>query len=452
MGLLSRFRGKAEAPRRVAVIGLDGTPYSFLKRLLDEGAMPNLARILEAGGSLHRMNSVYPTVSSVAWASFMTGMNPGAHNIYGFVDRKPRSYDLYFPNARSLQAPTLWQRLAEHGKRMVVINVPVTYPTRHVDGVMVGCFLCTDIEKISTDPAVVRWLKEHGYRIDADTKVARSHKPDFLGELNLTLEKREEALFHFLRTPWDYFQCHIMETDRLQHFFWEEMEQGDARFAPEFLAIYRRVDDLIGRVRRELPEDVPLFVLSDHGFCTIRQEVFLNRHLIDAGFLRMRPGSSELLSDIDGAATTAYSLIPGRIYVNLKGREPAGIVEPGAAFEEVRERLARSLLDLRDPEGRAIIEKVLRREEIYHGGAADAAPDLVAVPADGFDLKGRFRAPELFQRSPLNGMHTFHDSMLLADRALPAAPDSIVDVMPTLLDLMGIPAPAGLDGRSLLAP
>jgi predicted AlkP superfamily phosphohydrolase/phosphomutase len=448
--LLQSLRGGGARVPRVAVIGLDGTPHSFLERLVGEGAMPHLARMLQAGGTLERMDSVYPTVSSVAWASFMTGANPGRHNIFGFVERRPRTYDLYFPNAAHLRAPTLWQRLNEHRRRMAVINVPVTYPTREVQGVMVGCFLCTDIEKVSTDPAVVRWLKEHGYRIDAETRLAQTDKAAFLRDLRATLDGREQALFHFLREPWDYFQCHIMETDRLQHFLWEEMEQGDARFAPEFMAIYRRVDDILGRVRRELPPEVPLLVLSDHGFCGIRHEVYLNRHLIDEGFLRMRPGSSELLSDIDAAATTAYSLIPGRIYVNLKGREPAGIVEPGAPYQELRDRLRASLLSLRDPEGRQVIEKVVAREEIYSGRAVDAAPDLVAVPADGFDLKGRFRAPALFQRSHLNGMHTFHDSMLFCDRPLGSPPGSIVDLLPTLLDLMGLPRPEGIDGRSLL--
>ena len=436
---------------RVAVIGMDGTPHSLLRRLLDQGVMPNLARMVE-DGALHRMRSVYPTVSSVAWSSFMTGSNPGRHNIFGFVDRKPGSYDLCFPNARDLRARTLWDHLEEHGKRQVVINVPVTYPTRSVTGVMVGCFLCTDIEKISTDPAVVRFLKERGYRIDSDTRLAHRDKSAFLRDLHETLERREEALFHYLRSePWDYFQCHIMETDRLQHFLWEEMEQESMPFVEEFLSIYRRVDAILGRMREILPAEVPLLALSDHGFCGIRQEVFLNRYLADRGFLKMRDGSSELLSDLDAAGSRAYSLIPGRIYVNLEGREPGGIVKPGVDYDEVRADLSRALLELRDPEGNAVIEKVLRREEIYSGDSASDAPDLLAVPRDGYDLKGRFRAPELFARSPLNGMHTYGDAMLFTDRPLGRAPESIIDIMPTILDLMGLPQASGIDGRSLLS-
>ncbi|MGD8377326.1 MAG: alkaline phosphatase family protein [Acidobacteriota bacterium] len=440
---MSPGSGTAPAPGtrpRVAVVGLDGTPHGFLRRLLADGVMPNLARILE-GGTAHRMESVYPTVSSVAWASFMTGTGPGEHNIYGFVDRRPGTYDLYFPNARHLRAPTLWDHLQRHGRRQFVMNVPVTYPTREVAGVMIGCFLCADIERVSTDPRVVRWLKQHGYRIDVDARLARSDKGAFLSDLEETLARREEAMFHFLGLePWDYFQCHVMETDRLQHFLWEEMEQGDRRYLDRFLGIYRRVDGMLGRLRRELPAEVPLVLLSDHGFCGIRQEVFLNRYLIERGFLRMREGSSEMLGDIDAAHTEAYSLIPGRIYVNLEGREPAGIVPAGAAYEAVRARLEAALRELRGPEGEPVVAAVHRREDLYTGAAAEAAPDLLVVPRDGFDLKGRFRSPSLFARSPLNGMHTHQDAVLCCDRPLATPPASIRDVLPVLLEMMELPA------------
>ena len=106
------------------VIGLDGTPYSLMTRLVNEGRMPNFARIL-AQGSMCPMASVHPTVSSVAWATFMTGVNPGKHGIFGFVDRRPGSYKTYIPTARNLRSETLWEILSRQGKRVVVINVPV---------------------------------------------------------------------------------------------------------------------------------------------------------------------------------------------------------------------------------------------------------------------------------------------------------------------------------------
>jgi len=145
-------RGPVAARPRAAVIGLDSVPHGTLRRLPQDGTMPRPGRMGEAG-SLHRMDSVYPTVSSAAWASFATGATPGRQDICGFVDRAPCTYDLYFPNARNLPAPTLWRHLDDHGRWQAVISVPLTYPARRHRGVTVGCYLGTDIEKGSTDPA-----------------------------------------------------------------------------------------------------------------------------------------------------------------------------------------------------------------------------------------------------------------------------------------------------------
>jgi predicted AlkP superfamily phosphohydrolase/phosphomutase len=147
MGLFGRLRrsGKAK-PRRVVFIGLDGTPYTFMRRLIDEGRLPNAAR-LEQKGSLLRMDSMWPWVSSVAWSSMMTGVNPGKHNIYGFIDRDPATYKQFIPTSRNMKARTLWEVLGDAGKRVIVVNVPVTYPPRQVNGILVGGFLSPSLEK-----------------------------------------------------------------------------------------------------------------------------------------------------------------------------------------------------------------------------------------------------------------------------------------------------------------
>ncbi len=113
--------------KRVVVIGLDGVPYSFVREMANRGELPNLQSLLREG-SLSRMNSTVPCVSSVAWSSYMTGRNPGKHNIYGFVDRDPKSRDIYIPTSKNMGCQTLWEVLGRHGKRVLVINVPLTYP------------------------------------------------------------------------------------------------------------------------------------------------------------------------------------------------------------------------------------------------------------------------------------------------------------------------------------
>jgi predicted AlkP superfamily phosphohydrolase/phosphomutase len=165
----------------VAVIGLDGLPYTFLTRMVSEGRLPNFARIL-AAGDLRPINSVYPPVSSAAWASFATGKNPAKHGVFGFSERQAGSYKTYIPTSRHLKGDTLWEILSRRGKRVVVMNVPVSYPPRPVNGVLVSCFLTPDLSKGVYPPSLYPTLKEMGYRLDMDPWVARESRAKMTGQ------------------------------------------------------------------------------------------------------------------------------------------------------------------------------------------------------------------------------------------------------------------------------
>src|SRR3989338_3957851 len=121
---------------RIFVLGLDGVPFTFLQDAFNENRMPNLSKLFKTHAA-KKMNSVYPTVSSVAWVTFATGQNPAGHNIFGFVDRTPNPFQIEIPTARNRKAKTIWQELSEQGKRVIVINVPLTYPPKQVNGILV---------------------------------------------------------------------------------------------------------------------------------------------------------------------------------------------------------------------------------------------------------------------------------------------------------------------------
>jgi predicted AlkP superfamily phosphohydrolase/phosphomutase len=441
------------ARRRVVVIGLDGVPYTYVRRLVDAGDLPNF-RALLAEGAMAQMDTTVPNVSSVAWASFMTGQNPGKHNIYGFIDRPPGSLRVFIPTARDLRSPALWEILSGHGKRVFAMNVPVTYPPRAVNGIVVGCFLSPSVEKAAPNEEVANALKRLDYCVDADPWRAHEDKDAFLGHLDEVFERRIEAMRYFWRQePWDFFMAHVMETDRLHHFFWEEMEQGHPRYAAAFRNFYERVDAVLGEVRGWLDDDTTLLVLSDHGFCSIRQEVYVNTWLNEAGYLDYGSETPRSLADM-ADSSVAYSLDPGRIFLNVAGREPGGRVQPGAEYERLRDEIAAAALRLVDPhDGLPIVDRVFRREELYHGPHADRAPDLVLATRDGFDPKGVFgKSSLLFKGTALVGMHTTPDALLYVQGvgALERRP-LITDVAPTILDLLGLPVPADMDGRSLVS-
>ena len=187
-----------------------------------------------------------------------------------------------------------------------------------------------------------------------------------------------EATRHFWQQErWDFFMTHVMETDRLHHFFWEEMETEDPRFAPAFLDFYRRVDRALGEISSWVDDDTTLVVLSDHGFCSIQREVHVNTWLERSGYLSYASAAPKGLEDIS-PSSVAFSFDPGRIYLNVRGREADGWIEPGSEYDRIRDELAIALAEMTDPDtGAQMVERVLRREDLYHGDAYAAAPDLV---------------------------------------------------------------------------
>jgi predicted AlkP superfamily phosphohydrolase/phosphomutase len=451
MALFRKLRQRRSP--RVVVIGLDGTPYTFVQRLLQEGRMPHFAGLVGEGDFV-RTHSVYPTVSSVAWSTYMTGVNPARHGIFGFVDRRPGTYDTTIPTSRLMQAPTLWQILSQAGRRVIVMNVPVTYPPREVNGLLVAGFLSPSLEKATYPPDLAGRLQRLGYRVDTDPWKARQSKDLALQEVNDVFGRRIRAMFELMeREDWDFFQCHVMETDRLHHFLWEEMEQGHPEYAPRFLEFFGRIDEMLGQLRERLDENTTLIVMSDHGFCTLKKEVYVNYWLQERGWLRLQEVEKPRLAHLASDAV-AYSLDPGRVFLNVAGREPRGCVQPGPEYETLRDEITAAALDLRDPDdGSPMIAQVFRREEIYHGPLLERAADLILVPVDGYDLKGPLSKPALTFKGPeLVGMHTYDDAMLYVRGQRIAEGDwGVGDAMPTVLRLMDVSIPQGLDGQMCLA-
>jgi predicted AlkP superfamily phosphohydrolase/phosphomutase len=457
MGLFGKLRRKDKAePRRVVFIGLDGTPYTFMQRLIQEGRAPNAARLAQQG-SLLRMDSVWPWVSSVAWSTMMTGVNPARHNIFGFIDRDPATYRQFIPKADNMKAKTLWEVLSEAGKRVIVVNVPVTFPARPVNGILVGDFLSPRLdERTVYPPSFIPTLKSLGYIIDADPWKMRESKDLALQEVNAALDARIRTLFYlFDQKEWDYLHVHVMETDRLHHFLWQQMEQADPTYAPAFYDFYRRIDDMLGQLASRLNDRTTLIWMADHGFCTIKKEVYVNRWLMDNGWLKLRnvpPERQKGLDEVD-PSSVAYSLDPGRVFIRVRGREKGGSVSPGAEYQSLRDEIASAALALRDPDcGEPIFQAAFRREELYHGPYLEQAADLILAPYDGYDPKGPLYKETLtYKGDELVGMHTYDDAMLyVGSHTLSPARFSVLNVMPTILDLMDVPRPPDLDGESLL--
>ena len=438
---------------RIFILALDGTPYTLLKRLIAENRMPNLKRLAE-NADFKQMDSVFPPVSSVAWTSFMTGSHPGKHGIYGFVERNPGTMKWFVPLSDSIRAKRIQTNLSEAGKRVFMMNVPMTYPPLPINGISICGFLGNDLTKGTYPAEIGTLLKARGYIIDANTEMAKSDLNAFYNHLLDVLEKRIETMWHFWQQEnWDFFMTHIMETDRLHHFFWEFMEQDHPVWADKFYYFYELIDQFIGNIIKEIPNGMPLMLLSDHGFTTLKKEVYLNRWLLDEGYLKFLKPYPETLEDLH-PESKAYSLYPGRIYINLKDREKNGSVKSGLEYEQIRQEIREKLMDLSDPEIQSkIIKEVYSGEDLYEYGLGNLPiilkqvinhqqrtyPDLIAIPFEGYDLKGNLWRDNLFEKTIFNGMHTYDDAfILLRNGNLPEKRFAITDISSIIYKILNV--------------
>jgi len=453
-------RGKASKPR-VFVLGLDGTPHSYLKAEVSAGRLPNLAALFE-DGSFAPMRSSLPSVSGTAWMTVFTGHDPGGHGIYGFMDCKPDSHDFYFPNYDHVRAPALWDLLAPAGKRSVVLNVPGTYPARPiggprtpqlVQGALVAGFVAPKLERAVYPPPLLERLRGIGYRVDLDNAAARGAFERLEEDLFATFAARRQAVQMLLHDgDWDLFVAVVTETDRLYHFLWNGMADGDERVVDLFHRFHAELDAFAGWLAGTLPEGTELLLMSDHGFTSARLDVFTNAWLVERGYLAFDVDEPKGLSAIS-PRSTVFSLDPGRFYLNRAGVRPRGSVQPAQA-DAVLERLLGDLADFRHPgSGELVYGQAVRCDQAYHGAEAARGPDVVLTLRPGYELKGGTKGTAVF-RPPgegLAGMHTSDDSHLyLRGRAIREGRIDLHDVAPTIAELLGVDLAGSFQGRSLL--
>ncbi|MBE9581872.1 MAG: alkaline phosphatase family protein [Proteobacteria bacterium] len=425
--------------KRILIIGLDGVPYSLLTSLREQGVLPNLDSVIKKGlfGS---MEVCLPPISSVSWSSFMTGKDPSYHGVYGFTDITAK-YQLRFPFFADLKVPTFFDLMGEKGCQSVVINLPSTYPVRAFPGVLISGFVAVELARAVYPPSLLPRLQAMKYRVDLDLARARSDKEFLFKDLQATLELRRKAVdLLWKEIPWTLFMVVVTGTDRLHHYAFDSLEDPQDPHHQAFVDYYRSVDSFIGeqldRFEKDFAGDDRLvLLLSDHGFTGLDKEVYINRLLVQKGFLAFSADNPKMISDLDPKQTRAFALDPGRIYVNLKGRFSNGTVEPSDR-EKVLEELSDLLTNLHFNE-RSVAAGVYRREDLYRGPLAEEAPDLVFLTHRGFDPKGAVASPKVFGASGLTGMHTHDDAFYLlyaSDGEVNQTPQIITDLSGIVLD------------------
>lgn len=431
---------------RVLVIGLDGVPWPLVRDWAAAGYMPNLARLIARGAS-GSLASTMPPTSGPAWSSFATGMNPGKTGIYDFLYRRPGSYVFPPINASMRDGASLWRIASDAGRRVVVVNVPISYPVEPVNGVLISGWMTP---YFATD---FTWPPEVGeeirrvvgdYRIYPAETFSEGRRDGFFAACDRLLDMLTETNLHLMRTrEWDLFVTVYFDTDRVLHQLWHYLDpahpwraRSDSRdLSAPVRRYFERLDRDLGRLCEQAGEGTRVLVMSDHGMGRASRFVVLNNLLLETGFLRLKNDPMTRLKafafrrgltlrnvhrladrlgmakhaeyknvysldpilkklflsfdNVDWGRTRAYSFGRhyGAVFLNVRGREPLGCVDRGADYERTRDELIETVSSYVDPElERPVISRCLKGEVVYHGARVDEAPDVILLPMDESDI------------------------------------------------------------------
>jgi len=488
--------------KRVLVIGLDGATWDVLNPLMAEGLMPRLREAVEAGAS-GILRSTTPPITPAAWTTFLTGKQPGSHGIIDFERYDVHTNKLELNSTRCLDhVRNIWQILGNLGFAVGSVNVPMTYPPIAVNGFLVSGFETPGPDKDFVYPPS---LKEELLRRWPDPTVRKSWKRKRFGglaqfEKNVAYASRS---FHqgadmtkWLgdRMGWDVLMVVLKLVDNLQHKTWKYLDPRWAHRDPRRAEITKRgfveadtaVGELVDYARQH---DATVMMVSDHGHGSLDGKVQPNLLLQRWGYLALQGGPAQSLTRgrylidramgrtkkfarqgdvlhdlaVDFSRTKAcvmHAGMAGFVYLNLKGRQPTGIVEP-AAYDSLRQELIGRFLGpecrTRAPDGEefAMFTEVHKPEELYGVSRENQPwmPDLILTPRDGLAVVRRIRGRNPVQWLPYRRIEGTHrpDGILVA-----AGPHiakvanvhaEIVDCAPTLLAMLGLRIPDDMQGR-----
>lgn len=456
---------------KILVIGLDGAAPELL--FGDEG-LSNF-RWLMNSGCYGRLESIIPPITVPAWMCMATSQDPGSLGVYGFRNRTDHSYNgLGIVNSKSIQDLTIWDQVAREGHRAKIIGVPPAFPPRKVNGVCVGCFLTpdTNTDSYTHPPAVKDRIKDWVGEYPVDVKGFRTHNKDWLRNEIYTMSRKHFAVVRELMREgdWDYLQFVEIGLDRLQHGFWKfhdpqhVLHQADNPYHDVIRDYYRYLDAEVGTLLELLDEDTAVVVMSDHGAQRLDGGFCVNEWLVREGLLvlneypREITPFSQLSVNWDKTKVWSEGGYYARVFFNVQGREPNGVLAP-ASYETFRDEIKARLEATTDEAGRSLNTRVYKPNEIYRT-VRNVAPDLVVHFGDLYwrSIGGVGYHQTHVQENdtgPDDCNHAQHGSFILAAPGQSAVGEMldthILDIAPTLLEIGGYDVPNTMQGRSILA-
>lgn len=459
--------------RRAVVIGLDGVPPELVFEKWRE-ELPTFSML--ATKSIHGpLRSTDPPITIPAWTTMFTGRDPGELGCYGFRNRRDRAYGpMVLADSTSVLHPWLWTILSRKRLRSVVIGVPQTYPPMPLRGALVSGFTAPDEKAQFTYPPE---LKEEVLRVCPDYKIdipnfRHLEKHKLARKIKEMTQERFRLIRHFLeRWEWDLVVAVEIGPDRMNHGFWRFLDHRHPHYQSGTLYedlvkdYYRMLDGQVSEILKLLDERTSLLIVSDHGARPMEGLLRVNEWLRSKGYLRLKgdPPRSPVPFDpsmVDWSRTEAWAEggYYARIYLNVRGREPNGVVPP-SQYHELRSKVAHELMEMTGPDGSLLGNRVLIPEEIYratHG----IPPDLILyIGGLSFRASAAVGGGELFSAAndtgpddanhDLWGMYIFYQPWESSGGSVQSKEASILDVAPSVLMALGVQEDFEMSGRPL---
>jgi predicted AlkP superfamily phosphohydrolase/phosphomutase len=456
---------------KICVFGLDCAAPEVV---FSDERLINLQRLVNAG-VYGRLESVIPPITVPAWMCMCTSQDPGSLGVYGFRNRIDHSYDkLGFANSASIKALAIWDHLGREGKRSIIIGVPPNYPPRRINGISVGCFLTPDTTKNEfTHPATFKAnINELVGEYPVDVKNFRTDNKTWVKDEIFRMSQKQWKVVHWLlkKQQWDYFHFVDIGLDRMHHGFWNYFDEKHVQFEPgnayqyAIPEYYLWLDQQIGKALELLDEDTIVLVVSDHGAQRLDGGIAVNEWLIREGLLVLNEYPKAITPfdqlNVNWSKTRVWSEggYYARVFFNVQGREPNGVIPPGE-YEIFQNEVKARFEALNDDKGQPLNSQVFKPKEIYKN-VRNVAPDLIvhfggllwrsigSVGHQAIHLQENDTGPDSCN-------HAQYGMFILKATNVPAIGEyegaHLLDIAPTLLDLAGYEIPESMQGRSLVA-
>lgn len=460
------------AHKRVLILGLDcAEPSLVFQQYRDE--MPNLKRLM-AQGTWGEIESTTPPITVPAWMCSMTSKDPGQLGIYGFRNRADHSYEkMTIANARSVNEPTVWDYLGRTGKQSYLIGVPPSFPPKQIVGGSIGCFLSPNAQSKFTYPESLRddvLRIAPNYLVDVPN-FRTDDKQWLLGKIYEMTEDHFKVIKALMKEKaWDFIMSVEIGVDRLHHGFWKYHDATHPKHEPGNPLVnsihdyYIWLDRQIGGVLELIDDDTTVMVMSDHGAKKMDGGITINEWLINEGYLVLEEKPQGVVPlekvKVDWSKTRAWGSggYYGRIFLNVQGREPQGVIPP-SEYEKVRDELIERICAIPNDKGKPLATRVHKPQQIYRA-TRNIAPDLIVIFGDlywravgsiGLNTLHTFEndtGPDDANHAQM-GMFVYYDPRRnLGGRELKGL--QLYDIAPTVLNEFGMPVSGDMIGKTIL--